>query len=231
MTYALRMQWVDLAFLHWPVRVEDVRSLVPPALELDLFDDSAWVAVTPFRMTRVRPLLAPPIPTATDFPELNVRTYVRHGGRPGVWFFSLDAASWLAVMAARTTTGLPYFHARMLERREGDVVHYASRRMHGGAAPAEFRARYRPSGPAYQSPAGSLDHWLTERYSLFSLSGSQVLRLDIEHKPWPLQHASVDIDQNTMAVAAGITLPSDPPHVRFARQLDVVAHWPTRMPS
>jgi uncharacterized protein len=163
MTHVLRMRWVDLAFLHWRVPADDIRALVPPPLEPDLFDGSAWVAVVPFRMTGVRPLFSPPLPTATDFPELNVRTYVRHGGRPGggVWFFSLDAASWLAVLGARTAVGLPYFHARMQERRDGDLIQYESMRTHPGARTAAFRARYRPTGGVYLAAPGSLDYWLT----------------------------------------------------------------------
>jgi uncharacterized protein YqjF (DUF2071 family) len=228
MTHALRMRWVNLAFLHWRVPADDIRALVPPPLEVDLFDGSAWVAVVPFRMTAVRPLFAPPLPTATDFPELNVRTYVRHGGRSGVWFFSLDAASWLAVLGARTAVGLPYFHAQMDERCVGEGVQYVSTRTHPGAHAAEFRGRYRPSGSIYLAEPGSLDYWLTERYSLFAMHAGRLLRLDIEHARWPLQHATADVERNTMASASGITLPNDAPHVRFARELDVIAHWPVR---
>jgi len=227
-TEALRMRWIDVAFLHWRVPADDVRVLLPPPLELDLFDGSAWLAVAPFRMTAVRPAFSPPIPTASDFPELNVRTYVRHGGRSGIWFFSLDAASWLAVVGARTAVGLPYFHARMRERRVGDEVAYESGRTHPGARAAEFRARYRPTGRVYRAEAGSLDYWLTERYALFAFHTGRLLRLDIEHVQWPLQHATAEVERNTMASAAGIALPSEAPRVRFARELDVVAHWPVR---
>lgn len=226
MPHALHMRWIDLAFLHWRVQADEVRRLLPAELELDLFEESAWLGVIPFRMTGVRPLFSPPIPTASDFPELNVRTYVRHGGRSGVWFFSLDAASWLAVKGARTATGLPYFHARMRERRDGDAIEYESARTHPGAAPAELSARYRPTSPVFLAAAGSLDYWLTERYSLFAMRAERLLRLDIEHERWPLQHATAEIERNTMAGASGITLPPDEPHVRFAGQLDVVAHWP-----
>lgn len=226
MARALKMRWDDLAFLHWQVPISALRPLVPAALELDRYHESAWIGVTPFRMTRVRPLFAPPIPTASDFPELNVRTYVRHRGRAGVYFFSLDAASWLAVTAARTATGLPYFHARMIQDRAGTDVHYESMRIHYGAPSAELRVRYRPTGDVVRSQPGSLEHFLTERYSLFVTRANRLLRLDIEHDPWPLQPASADIERNTMALAAGIELPDAKPHACFCRQLDVVAHWP-----
>ncbi|MEX2154491.1 MAG: DUF2071 domain-containing protein [Gemmatimonadaceae bacterium] len=224
MTWALRMTWIDLAFLHWQVPRDVFVGKIPVGLELDTYNDTAWLGVTPFRMTGVRPIFTPPIPTASDFPELNVRTYVRYKDVAGVFFFSLDAASKLAVKAARTATGLPYFHARMHERRDRDEVHYTSVRSRGPKA--EFRGRYRPTGLVDKARLGSLDHWLTERYSLFVERDATLIRLDIEHEQWPLQPASTDIEVNTMAEAAGISLPAEKPYVLFSRQIDVVAHWP-----
>jgi len=224
--YALRMTWVDLAFLHWPVPPEALRAIVPRQLELETFDASAWVGVVPFEMRGVRARFAPPVPTARDFPELNVRTYVRFGDRPGVYFFSLDAASWLAVVGARASTGLRYFLAFMAMRRDGDAIRYDSVRTHPGAADAQFAATYRPAGGVFTSEPGSFEFWSTERYSLFSRRGRRLVRLDIEHARWPLRHASVTIDRNSMAAASGISLPARAPHVLFAERQDVLAHWP-----
>lgn len=220
------MRWTDLAFFHWPVGFDAMRALVPAALELETFEGAAWVGVIPFRMTKVRPRLAPPIPTTADFPELNVRTYVRYRGRPGVWFFSLDAASRLAVIAARVGVNLPYRHARMAQRRDGNDVVYESRRTERPYPAAEFAGRYRPTGDPAPSIPGSFEYWCTERYSLFTIAGDRVLQLDIEHEPWPLQPATVDIERNTMTAAAGITLPDAAPRAHFARELDVDAHFP-----
>lgn len=218
------MRWIDLAFLHWSVPVAALRPLVPAALEVDTFGDRGWIAVTPFRMTRVRPRFLPPVPGAADFPELNVRTYVRHRGRGGVYFFSLDAASALAVAAARVATGLPYFRATMSHRRVGDEIVYASSRSDRDRAPA-FRVRYQPTGEVFHSVPGSLEHWGTERYSLFVQRRRRLHRLDIEHAPWPLQPASVTIQENTM-LPVDTGADTHPPHVLFARCLDVVAHLP-----
>ena len=221
------MTWIDLAFLHWPVPQAMVRALVPSALELDTFHDTAWLGVTPFRMTNVRPTLLPPIPTARDFPELNVRTYVRRGDRAGVYFFSLDASSWLAVETARAMTGLPYHHAKMSQRLVGQEIHYSSRRAMPGAPGAEFRARYWPAGDVFASNPDSLEYFLTERYSLFVMHLKRLVRIDIEHIRWPLQPADVAIEVNTMA-PAGIALPDQKPHALFSRQLDVVAQFPVQ---
>jgi uncharacterized protein YqjF (DUF2071 family) len=220
------MRWENLAFLHWPVDAREIRRLVPEPLEIDTFDGSAWVAVTPFTMLGVRLAGLPGVPTATNFPELNVRTYVRLGGHAGVWFFSLDAASRVAVAAARRVTGLPYHHADMSSRPDGDTIVYASRRLEPRAPGAAFSARFRPIGDASHSARGSFEFWSTERYCLFSFRSSRLLRLDIEHLPWPLQPAEARIAENTMAAAAGIALPTIPPRAHFARRLDVLAHWP-----
>jgi uncharacterized protein YqjF (DUF2071 family) len=221
------MTWTNLAFLHWKLPADELRARVPKELELDLFDGNAWLGVTPFEMRNVHLVGLPPVPTARDFPELNVRTYVRHGDRGGVYFFSLDAGSLLAVIGARAATGLPYFHAGMSVREVKDDIVYACDRAEERAVPARFRARYRPTADVFHSTSGSLEHFLTERYSLFVKRAGVLRRLDIEHEPWPLQPASAEIDVNTMGQAAGFKLPADPAHVLFSRQISVVAHWPT----
>jgi uncharacterized protein YqjF (DUF2071 family) len=222
------MTWCDLAFLHWPVRPEALRPLVPSGLQIDTFDGDAWVGVVPFRMDKVRLRSAPPVPTLHAFPELNVRTYVRAAGRAGVWFFSLDAASRLAVRVARFLYKLPYFDAEMAAQPDGEMVRYESRRVHRDAPSARFVARYGPAGSVHEAVPGSLDHFLVERYCLFMHDGRRgVGLLDIDHQPWPLQLGTVEISLNTMATAAGIALPPVPPIVHFARALDVRA-WPGR---
>src|SRR4028119_908133 len=169
--WALSMVWRDLLFMHWPVSAEGLMPLIPPALDLDTFDGTAWLGVVPFRMTGVRPRFLPAVPWLSGFPELNLRTYVTAGGRPGIWFFSLDAHNPVAVRLARATFHLPYFDARMSYRKEGEEIHYGSVRTHRGAPPAEFAGRYRPSGAPFESLPGSLERFLTERYCLYAADG------------------------------------------------------------
>lgn len=223
--WLMRMQWCDLAFLHWPLPAAELARHIPAPLALDTFEGQAWLGVVPFRMEAVRYRFAPPFPTTHAFAELNVRTYVRApDGRAGVWFFSLDAASWLAVRGARLLYNLPYFDARIAARPAGNAIRYASRRTHRGAPTAEFRATYQPTGPVYRTLPGALDHWLTERYCLFAQQpGGQIRYQDVQHRPWPLQTAAVAIERNTMATAAGLRLPDTPPLVHFARSLNVLA--------
>jgi uncharacterized protein YqjF (DUF2071 family) len=219
----MAMTWHDLLFAHWPVAAAALRPLVPAALEVDTFDGAAWIGVVPFRMSGVRVRGTPALPGPGAFAELNVRTYVKGGTKPGVWFFSLDAASRVAVRAARRWFHLPYFDASMSCAADGDDVVYRSRRTHAGAPPAEFAARYGPSGPESRATPGSLDRWLTERYCLYAADpGGTLLRGEIHHAPWPLQAAHAEIDVNSMADAAGVLLPAVPPRLLFARRLDVI---------
>jgi uncharacterized protein len=161
----MQQTWNDLLFAHWPVAPERLRQLIPPILPLDTFNGQCWLAITPFHMTGVRGRWMPLVPGTSRFPELNVRTYVNFGGKPGVFFFSLDAASRLAVWGARVAYHLPYFYARMKVNEENAWIRYGSSRNHN----AEFRGTYRPIGPIQLRQPGTLEHWLTERYCLYTV--------------------------------------------------------------
>src|SRR5262245_42644757 len=152
--WAMTQTWHDLLFAHWPVDADSLRPRVPPQLPLDLFDGRAWIGVVPFHMTNVSPRLIPPLPGLSAFPEINVRTYVTVGGRPGVYFFSLDATNPVAVWSARALFRLPYFQASMRVERRGDGVGYRSRRSAGDAV---FDAEYAPSGTGFVADRGSLE--------------------------------------------------------------------------
>lgn len=223
--WVMAQTWQDLLFAHWPVEEEALRRLVPAGLELDRFEGRTWVGVVPFRMSNIRARGLPAFPVVSAFPELNVRTYVTRGGRPGVWFFSLDAASVVAVEAARALFHLPYLAASMECRRVRGEVRYESRRVDARGRRAEFRARYSARGPEFRAEAGTLEHWLTERYCLFARDGrGRFWRGEIHHEPWPLRPATAEISVNTMAAAAGIDLRGDA-HLLMADRIET-AIWP-----
>ena len=227
----MAQRWSDLLFAHWPVSAEMLRDIVPSSLPLDLFENQAWISIAAFFLSHLRARWLPALPFVSEFPELNVRTYVTLGGKPGVYFFSLDAGSALAVAAARATYFLPYFRARMNIRAAADgTLQYNSRRTDPRGRPAELSARYRPTGPISRAKPGSLDHWLTERYCLYSIDrAARIRRAEIHHHPWPLQPADAEISANTMASAAGIQLPSTSPRLSFSSRLDVVVWAPVRV--
>jgi uncharacterized protein YqjF (DUF2071 family) len=218
------MSWHDLLFAHYRVNRTALREAVPRSLELDLWEGEAWLGVVPFYMSNVGLPCAHRVPWLSAFEELNIRTYVRHGGKSGVYFFSLDAANWAAVLGARAGFRLPYFWALMQRVRQGSDVLYHSRRLLG--PPARFEARYGPAGEARRAEPGSLEHWLTERYCLFTVgSQGEPYRADIHHRPWPLQSGQARITTLDMTLPRGVAVEGQQPLLHFARRNDVLA-WP-----
>jgi hypothetical protein len=229
-----RQRWNDLLFAHWPIRAEAISGLLPEGLELDIFDGWAWVGVVPFHMDQivVRPSGAGTgfgIPGATQFPELNLRTYVRSTEtmQSGVYFFSLDAASALAVIGARLFFSLPYFWASMQSTREStNTIRYRSHRLLTSPR-ATFAATYRSSG---RLSSGPLEQFLTERYCLFTHRGGELLVGNIHHLPWPLEQAEAEFEVNELPMASGIRLPERAPVLHFSREL-VVYIWELQPPG
>lgn len=221
--WTMAQTWRDLLFAHWTCPPEALRPHVPEELELDLFDGQAWLGVVPFHMTGIRFRLLPPLPGFSAFGELNVRTYVRRDDRPGVWFFSLDAASVTAVEVARRWFHLPYYRADIRFGHAGEEVSYESLRTDKRGAALELRARYGPTGPELRAEPGSLEQWLTERYCLYSRSPEgRLFRGEIHHLPWPLQPARAELATNTMARPLGLELAEPPASLLFARRIDTV---------
>jgi uncharacterized protein YqjF (DUF2071 family) len=216
-SWANAQSWVDLAFLHWRVDADELRKLVGRTVELDLHDGDAWLGVTPFLLKDFRLRGTPPLGRFSTFPELNVRTYVTRDGMPGIWFFTLDAASLVAVEGAKRLYRLPYHRAQMAVRRVGDHVHYESAR-----AGAAFSGNYRGHGQLFRAEPGTLEHFLTERYCLYTEDGGRGYRAQIHHPPWDLQHADATVDLNTMSPLPFL---DDEPHVLFSPRQDVVV-WP-----
>lgn len=223
-----RQSWCDLLFAHWVVPRAVLRELVPSGLELDEIEGECWVGLVPFRMAGVMHRPLPDFPGLSAFPEINVRTYVRHGDRPGVWFFSLDAASRIAVWAARRFFHLPYHHARMELARRGDEVELRSQRRSPSAPGLEIR--YRATGPARLAEPGSLLWSLTERYCLYAQAPNGGLRrTEVHHPPWPIRPAEAEIAAEGLLEAAGFPNSGPPALLHFADRVDVVAWSPTRI--
>jgi len=213
-----RQSWCDLLFAHWPVPSAALRRFVPPGLELQQFDGTAWLGLIPFRMTGVMRRPLPDLPWISAFAELNIRTYVVRDGKPGVWFLSLDASNALAVWAARRLFHLPYFHARMAVTRDARGFQYSSSR-----PGAEFAATYAPVSEPYRAAPGSLEHWLTERYCLYAVRPDGSLwRNEVQHQQWPLRTARARIDRNSMLAFHGIDVHDPPALLHFSDRLDVV---------
>lgn len=214
--------------MHQPVPVELLRRLVPPQLTVDTFDGQAWATLIPFAIQGSRPAGAPPA-LGMSFLETNLRTYVRSPqGEAGIFFFSLEASSWLAVAGARAAYALPYFPARMECRKDGTKFHYSSVRRLGGAG-AELDVTWQVGSPIGRATPGTLDHFLVERYVLFAQRRNQILRARVRHQPYPLCAATVPALRETLFGQAGLpALSHPPPLAHFSPGVDVDIFWRAR---
>lgn len=226
----MEQAWHDLLFAHWSYPVDTIRALLPSGLQPDAFNGQAWIGVVPFQMRGVRGRWLPALPGVSTFPELNVRTYVTLDGKPGVYFFSLDAASKTAVLGARTAFHLNYYHALMSISRGPRGIEFLSRRTDTRGKAADFTARYRAVGKGVRPTPGSLEYFLTERYCLYSVSGSgRVYRLNIHHGPWLLQAAEAEVDPAHLLAAAGIPRPGGKALLHFSAVQEMIGWLPERV--
>ncbi|HEX9038091.1 MAG TPA: DUF2071 domain-containing protein [Ktedonobacterales bacterium] len=228
--WAMWQVWSDLLFAHWPIPAREMAARLPPGLTLDTWAGEAWLGIVPFHMPTLHIHNTPDIPPFTRLTELNVRTYVTAGGKPGVYFFSLDADNPVTVQVARSWYHLPYLNARFtcdFASSDGSV-RYTMRRTDRRARPAVFDADYRPVGPPQPAAPGSIADWLTARFALYVAGPrGEILRGEVTHAPWPLAPAGADIRANTLAASHGFILPGVPPLLHFSRRLDVLA-WTAR---
>jgi uncharacterized protein YqjF (DUF2071 family) len=213
--------WDDLMFAHWRVPEASLRAIVPEQIPIDTFDDTAWLGITPFRITgfRLRGML--PVPVISSFPEINVRTYSTIDGKPGIWFFSLDTPNQLAVEAAKRFYRLPYHRSRASMSRRGDSIDYRNSR-----TGATFDGTYGPEGSVSPPQPGTLEYFLTERYCLYTVHEGAVHWAEIQHPPWPLQAGKAEIRENTMSPVA---LEGEP-LVHYSERQDVVIWALERLP-
>ena len=221
-------RWNDTLFAHFAMEPAGLRSLVPEALTLDLYDGAAWLTISPYCISHLRLSGVPPLPMLSSFPQVNVRTCVTRDGKPGIFYFSLDAANLSAVWFARVFFRMQYWHASIqvsgatirARKSAENTIHFRSRRLHGPEArngPAIFEAAYSPAGDAAAARPASLDEFLTERYCIYSFHRGKLYRSEVHRQPWLLERASVEILTNSLADPLGITLPAAPDLCHFVR--------------
>ncbi|WP_160118374.1 YqjF family protein [Bacillus sp. V59.32b] len=207
--WVLTQVWRDLLFMHYPLSPDLIKSYIPRRLELDTFQNEAWISIIPFRITNMRARGLPPIPFINSYLELNVRTYAIYKGIPGIYFFSLDADHPLAVLGGRTVTGLPYKQATMSYQKNGKDIEFASHRIDGSE---KLKVSYRTGPILFEPLPGSIDHWLLERYCMYSCRGDVLLRGDIHHDKWKVTTAESSTKTNTMVSF----LPGEPPLLHYS---------------
>ena len=222
--WVMRQTWSNLLFAHYAISYDVLRKLVPQELPLDSFNGTYYIGVVPFQMSSVRFRGLPPVPGTDRFPELNVRTYVTLDGKPGIYFFSLDAENLPTVKGARAFFHLPYWYARMkLVEGESAIAFESIRKKN---IDAKLTCSYSPISEPYEAEKGSLEEWMVERYCFYTLSKNRIpLRCDILHEPWKLQKAEARFYEHTILSAQGIDVGLDAPILHFAKKIEVRA-WP-----
>ncbi len=232
--WAMTQRWNDMLFAHWPVPAQTLAEKLPDELQVDTFQGSAWLGVAPFWMDRMKIRGVPPIPGARSFPALSLRTYVRdqRTGVPGMYFFSLDVSSLLAVGVGKVFYHMPFHWAQMrLEQKSDREFSFYGRRLLS-SWPVAFRARYKGLGPTHklaENRSGTLENFLMERSCLFARNrAGQTIRASLHHVPWPLEEAEAEIEQNDLAASIGICLPNEKPVLYYSRRLAVYI-WPAEL--
>lgn len=220
--WIMQQTWQDLLFLHYKIPFNVLRQLVPKQLELDTYEEDAWISITPFKMRNVRFRFLPPIPSAYNFLELNLRTYVKHNGKSGIYFFSLDTSSTLSLLGARAVY-LPYFRAKMKIDFNGEFF-FSSKRIFKFKTPAVLKVKYKPVGNSYLSKSGSLEEWLVERYCLFQEAKGKFIEIDIHHLPWELQNAEAEVLTNSLTEPFRFSIPDQQPLVHYAKITKVLIY-------
>ena len=218
--------WQQLLFAHYPIEPELITPFIPPGLKLDTYDGQAWISIVPFQMGfRMRYS-----PFEHRFDELNVRTYVSHGGKAGVFFFSLDASDLFTVIGARLTFSLPYYLAKMNMRKAADQLVFSSQRQGSPSGQYHFDATYQPVSEVYHATPHTLDHWLAERYCLYSEAKNGTLyRGEIHHLPWSLQQAKANIQINNLFQGRQHGLSREAELFHYSEHLDIIIWAPEKL--
>jgi hypothetical protein len=238
--WLLSQNWNDLLLAHFAIAPEALRRLVPEALTLELYDGAAWLTISPFCTSHMRPSGVPPLPGFSFFPQVNLRTYVTVEGKPGLYYFSVDTASLTAVWGARVFFRMQYWHSKIqvsgatiqARKATGSAIHFSASRLHGPQAAngaAKLEVSYAPEGEAERARRGSLDEFLTERYCVYSWNRGKFYRTEVHHQPWPLQRVRVEFRANSLADPLGLTLPKEPDVCHFSRSLKMLAWAPERI--
>ncbi|WP_144460617.1 YqjF family protein [Siminovitchia fortis] len=216
--WIMRQAWRDVLFLHWPIQPEQLRPFIPSLLEIDTYDGAAWIGIVAFRMEGIYFRGLSFFSVVAPFSEVNVRTYVKYKGKPGVFFISLDVNDWASLNIAKRWYRLPYHSADIAIRRKGSTIFYESVRKN---QPARFEGCCTPKQEEFFAANGTLEHFLTEKYCFYTAGNkTDVFHGDIHHPPWPLQRAEFQTERNTLFSPLNLDISGEAPIVHFSKGVD-----------
>ena len=219
----MQQKWRNLLFCHWPISPDILRPFIPSSLQLDTFNQWAWIGIIVFKMEGIYLRGMPIISVVPGFAEINVRTYVQYNGKPGIFFLSLDVGDWASLHIAKRWYHLPYQASDVIFRTESPLHYCQSKRRREQSIPAEFKVKYAPNSDIFIPKQGTIDHFLTERYCLYStdLQGN-LYSGEIHHQAWPLQHAEAEISSSTLLSPFGIDITDVLPLFHFSKGVNTL---------
>ncbi|MBY0120970.1 YqjF family protein [Bacillus sp. S/N-304-OC-R1] len=218
--WIMRQAWRHILFIHLPISPERIRNYIHPSLQLDTFDELAWISIVIFKMEGIYPRGFPFISITSPFPEINVRTYVKWKGKPGVHFLSLDVGDWASFTLAKKWYHLPYHSANISLKQRKNTFYFESLRRKSELNPILCNGIYTPNVNTFTPGKETLEHWLTERYCFYSTDHrGHIYAGEIHHPPWALQEAKIEIFENTMLAPYNIEI-SEQPIVHFSEGID-----------
>ncbi|KAB2334776.1 DUF2071 domain-containing protein [Cytobacillus depressus] len=230
--WIMRQTWSNLFFTHWPIAPEILRPYIPQSLQIDTFNRYAWVGIILFVMEGIYPRGLNYKSILPSFPEINVRTYVQCDDKPGIYFLSIDVGDWASYTIAKRWFRLPYFSSHVSFQKEDQTFQFGSKRKGNSNSPITFNGKYIPLPKIFYPKKGTLDHWLTERYCLYSKDQRGNLYCgEIHHRPWPLQYAESEIHMNTLLSPFNIDLNEVKPISHYSKGVDSLIWNIKKVPS
>lgn len=197
--WIMRQNWSNIFFTHWPIKPEILRPFIPNSLQIDTYNQYAWVGIVLFVMGGIYPRGLNSLSILPPFPEINVRTYVIYDDKPGIYFLSIDVGDWASYTIAKRWFHLPYYSSHVSYQKDNQTFQFRSRRKGRPNSSISFNGKYFPLPEIYFPREGTLDNWLIERYCLYSRDQRGNLYCgEIHHHPWPLQQAKSEIHMNTL---------------------------------
>ena len=226
----MSQMWEDLLFMHYPIDPGVLRNYVPQELELDVYENSGWISIIPFKVTKMRARGIPPLPLVNAFLEINVRTYVKYKDIPGIYFFSLDANHFLYVIGLKTAIGLPYKHAYMVCKQMNNAFQFKSHRLSDKSTSEKIDLTYTRGNVLFETLPGTLDYWLLERYCMYSYLGKYLIRGDIHHDKWKVSKATATTTINTMiSFLSTDNCPKIPSLLHYSKRRRVFCYPPKKV--
>jgi uncharacterized protein YqjF (DUF2071 family) len=230
-TPALTARWMNLVLLTYEVPEKLLRSHIHPSLKLDRWNGQTHISLVAFDFQDTR-LFGWRIPGFVNFPEVNLRTYVRHGDERGVVFIRELVTSPIIAFIARAWYNEPYRAVPLWSQVE-EQVHEVSAHRRWRVGGSAHQIRVVGSATSWTPATTSLEHHFKEHEWGFGRSRSgRLLRYRVQHPCWSVRQITSSLVQvgfaTTYGERWGFLDHSEPISMIFAVGSEVAVH-PARL--